>query len=421
MQMLPGLPARVVVVCTLLCGIATARADRRSVAVIDMSGEAVTENLARELYSVLFAHPELQPLLDASLAAALYGDFSDDDRGTVENRLKPRLGVAEQLLARFDFSAALQTALDGQAELLKLAPHAEAFRVFSQFAFVEAQALLGMPRQAAEAPRAFLLAHRLDPTFAPDPARYLPDIVQAFDAAKRWGGRGTVVIAGSGKLYIDGRDEGSAPAELTLDAGPHVIWLTGDERITAGREILVEANKKLTVEIADQPVDLLLKVRRARADLKNASDATSRAAAMTKLALLLGRDRPIQDAVLLTASNGKVVYQTWTLVRRPNVAPGFSALKEYKGATPDASPKPVDVLTALAPPRVKFVPEEHQFDKPVVDERRWYQRRSWQATIVVGAIATVVASYYIYKGMRDDDFTVVYDGAAQEPLLGVRW
>jgi hypothetical protein len=411
MQML----ARRALLCTLMFGGAIAHADRRSVAVIETTadtanpgGNPKTVNLARELNAVLLGHPELQPLVDQKLAAELYGEFQNDDVTVIENA-RNTLQTAEDFLSRYEFGAALEGTNRAQAALHGIVPTPGAMRLYAQIAFVKAQALLGSPSRALEAPAAFALSNRIDPSFIPDAARYLPDVVQAFDAAKRrWTGKAMVTIAGTGKLWVDGREVTGmplAPAELELDAGPHVIWLTGDDRVPIGKQILVDAGKKSRVEIPDVSVDIVLKVRRARADLRSAQDPTAKANAMKKLAELLSGDTPVRDAVLLSIANGKIIYQTWNAGTREK-APGFSALRELK------SEKPIDLLSPLSPPKPKAEEKVFTFDKPVVDSRRWYERRTWQATMAVGAIATIITGYYIYKGLTDDDFDVTGVGLA---------
>jgi len=409
MQMPSGLPARVAVVCTLVFGVAIAHAERRPVAVIDLSADPKTEQLAKDLNPVLLGHPDLQPIPDPSVAAELFGLFRDDDQDHIANALNSKQ-TAEGQLAQYSFETANESAGNGQGELREVVPSAAVILLYAKLAFIRGQAQLGMPRQASDAPSSFALAHRLDPSFVPDAARYLPDVVQAYEAAKkRWSGKGMLGVVGHGRLWIDGKDSGIAPADVELDAGPHVVWLTGPDRVTAAKQILVEATKKVKLEIADAPASKRLKVRRARAALRYAPDPAARAAAMRVLADLV----EVRDAVLLSSANNKVIVQTWNAGTRDQ-APGFSALRELQNE------KPIDLLTPLAPPVPKVdnpKPDEPK-PKPIVDNRRWIERPKWQVSIAVGVIAAIIGGYYIYKAATDD--SVTWDNDIS-PTTRIRW
>jgi len=408
MQMPSGLPARVAVVCTLVFGVAIAHAERRPVAVIDLSADPKTEQLAKDLNPVLLGHPDLQPIPDPSVAAELFGLFRDDDQDAIANANNSK-ETAEGQLGQYSFETANESAGNGLAELQKVVPSPAVIVLYAKLSLLRGQALLGMPRQASEAPISFALAHRFDPSFVPYAGRYLPDIIDAYEAAKkRWTGKGTLGVVGRGRLWIDGKDSGLAPADVEVDAGPHVVWLTGPDRVTSAKQILVEAGKVAKLEIDDVPASKRLKVRRARAALRYAPDPAARAAAMRVLADLV----EVRDAVLLSIANGKVIVQTWNAGTREQ-APGFSALRELKNE------KPIELLAPLAPPAPqvdKPKPDEPK-PKPIVDNRRWIERRSVQVSIAVGVVAAIIGGYYIYKAATDDDFLVDNDLAPAR----IRW
>lgn len=411
MQMPLGVPARVVILCILMFGVPIAHAERRPVAVIALSEDPTTTKLAADLFVVLLGHPELQPITDATIPPELYGPFRDDDFDRIAAAVTAKHS-AEAALVGYRFELAHQSAGEGQNELHRVNPTAAVLALYAQLSFVRGQALLGIPAQAAEAPIELARAHRLDPTFAPDPARYLPDVVQAFDAAKkRWTGKGTLSVVGHGRLWIDGRETGTAPADVEVDAGPHVVWLTGADRVTAGDHAIVVAGKKTTLEIKDLPASAALKVRRGRAALRYAPDPAARAGAMRTLAELVN----VRDAVLLTSVNGRVVVQTWNAGARKQ-APGFSPLRELKDE------QPIDLLTPLAPPKPKVVDTGPTEPPPrVVDERRWYQRRTWQATLAVGVLAAIVGSYYIYQAATDNGASLDPDPTNGDGTSVLRW
>jgi hypothetical protein len=403
MQMPSGLPARVAVVCSLLFGAAIAHAERRQVAVIDLSGDPVTANFAASFNPVLFGHPDLSPIQDASIPPRLYGEFSDTDVDNIDSASNSK-ETAESALAGYRFEIAQQSAANGQDALRRVVPRAVVVvPLYAQLTFLRAQALLGMPRQAADAAAAFALAHRLDPTFVPDAARYLPEVVQAYDAAKRrWSGKGKLEIAGHGRIWIDGKMTGAAPAEVELEAGPHVVWLTGAEWLTGGSHVMVEAGKKTKLEITLEEADLGTRVQRARAALRSAPDPTARAVAMRALAELV----KVGDAVLLSSANGKLIVQTWNSGSNDQ-KPGFTSLREVNKETP------LKLLEPLAKPKAApLPPKDDDGPKKIVDTRRWYEKRPYQASVAIGVVAVIIGSYYLYQAMTDDSSNL-------DPGLGV--
>jgi hypothetical protein len=413
MQMPSGLSARVVAVCTLILGVwfgRTAHAERRPVAVIDVSGEKITADLATELNQVLFSHPELEPIKDFKLAGELYGDFIDEDRSNIKNANAFK-DTAENALAGFSLQVAQQNAESGELSLQRVEPVNAVLVTYSQLAFIRGQALLGLPGNAAEATVQLALAHRLNPSFVPDAARYLPDVVQSFnDAKKKWTGTGTLVVGGHGRISVDGREMGNAPAEVEVEAGPHVVWLAGEDRLTSGSTVLVEAApKKTRLDIADAPADTRVKLRRARADLRFA-DAAARSVAMQQLFAILN----VRDAVLLQAANGKLIYQSVHADKLVDPSSyHFSSLAEVRVK------KPIELLAGLAPPKPKEAKPATEPIKPIV-EKPWYARRKVQATIAIGVVAAIIGGYYLYKATTDD--TVTFNN---NPTFGtmarVRW
>lgn len=384
------LAASAVVVCVLAWTAAIARAERRPVAVIDVSGDVTTQQVARQLTNELQNHPELRPIIDMTLTGALVGDFDNDDRRAIE-RAQAARDKAEDFLSRFEFATAGIHASSGHDDLHTVLPTARVVTLYAQLAFIRGQAQLG-ERKPDDAAAWFALVHRLDPAFAPDPARYLPEVVQAFNAAKPGlPGAGTINITASGRIWLDGREVGVAPGPIAAPAGVHVIWLTGDERLTRGARVTVAASTAATVDIAEAPASDQVRVGRARAALRVAwPDPTARAAAMKKLAELL----QVKDAVLLTMSNGKVIAQTWRDASADRL-PGFSALRELR---PD---KPNEVLAILAPPKPKAEPTPQIVIPPITEKPRWYERRVVQVGIGAGVVALVVGSVVLARSLSE--------------------
>jgi hypothetical protein len=385
------LAAGMAVLCTVLASQAIA-AERRPVAVIDLSNTDPGRAKAIELGQVLNNHAELKPIDDTSLSYELYADLRDADADRIaESRQKQQ--AAEGEFENRDFAAAANTALAGQARLQLLAPTPEVVKLYAELTFVLAEARLG-ERKPAEATALFVLVHQLNPELRPNAARTLPEVIDAFEAAKKAPPTiAKVSVGGSGTAIIDGKEVGTAPAWFDVSAGIHVVWLVGPDRDPRAQVVTVPAGQKVETTVMDAPTSQASKVRRARLALKLAPDPFARVTAMRNLAKLLG----VSDAVLLTSSNQRLIIQTW----RDNTL-GFSPLREIK-----ATDRPAELLEPLAPkpvikPKIKD-PDPHPI--PVVQKKWWQKKRYW--VIALGVVSVAVGSAVAYD--RWDRF-VPFDG-----------
>jgi hypothetical protein len=384
--MLPGMPARWLAVCALcaLTGLGRAHADkRREVAVVDLSEDPAVVQLAERLYDQLLRHWALQPLGNRELDAALTGAFRDDDRAGLDDATKAIAHASDQL-TEFKYEDAEATTRDAFGSLATVSPIA-AVAPAADLAFALGEACLGQ-RRPQDASLAFALVHRLDPMRSVDPARYLPGIINAYDAALAiHPAREPLEIRGSGRAWIDGVEVGSAPGTFDVDAGLHLVQLAGPDRLTQGA---LAHSGAAPIAIADAPANLALQVARARVALaKTGNDAVARAGMMRQLAALLF----VHDAVLIAkADNGGLVVQTWR-----DQAPGFSASRVH-GSEP-----PIDLLEPLSPPEppatepvIEPAPRVMVPLPPVQvdDTPPWYRRRWVQVAIVAGVAAVVTGA-----------------------------
>lgn len=350
------------------------RVIRRPVAVIDLTNDQVVRDVANKLLEQLAAHSELAPPA-ISDGAALVDKLAVDDDVRIAEAQKKRL-AAEQNLALRNFREAAIDAVEGQEILLHVTPRA-AVTLYADLALALGQSRLGEQKDA-EAREAFALTHRLDPRRQLDDLHYLPEVVQTFEAAQQERMPiGTLMVRGSGRVWIDGEEVGSAPGEFKVPIGRHVVWLTGLLRETSGREVKVTAARPGDATIMDGQLTRPQKVVRYRQALAQAQDAAARATAMKALAGFVN----VHDAVLLSSANGRVVWQTWR-----DRAPGFSAIRDL-GASGVG-----EILTTLAPPRVVEDPDPPAIAVRIEPER-WYQRSSIKVGIAVTIIAVVVGSY----------------------------
>ncbi len=374
--MSPELAGRTAIVCTLVLGVAIAHAERRRVAVIDLSSGA-NEDLAKKVGDELVNHAELQVIYDQSLIGVLIGKDADEDARDIALAQQKKQQIDDQL-AQFDRTNVVTWAADGQAALHRVVPTPRVLALYADLAFATGWAKLG-DKKPDEAAVAFELCYRLAPERVPDPNSTPPDVAAAFEAAVKVAkGRamGELFVVGSGIAWIDGKEMGK-PGGYQVPAGPHVVWITGPERETRGTQAIVSVGRTQTASVEEAPAQMRVKVLRARATLRDAPDSIARASAMKNIAKLLD----VHDVVMLRTTNGKVIAQTWR-----DEPPGFSALREYKGE------KPEELLWPLAPPPQKIAKEPPHV-LPVIPETPWYRQRKYQ--IPIGGVLAVVATFFI--------------------------
>ncbi|HEY5920341.1 MAG TPA: hypothetical protein VIV11_01665 [Kofleriaceae bacterium] len=390
--MAPGLVARMVAAFALAIA-GTAHADRRPVAVIDVSATDPAKLLAQDLTQALNNHADLKPLDNPGFTAALRGAFDDEDAPhlTRARRLK---GEAEDFLVQLDDANAARAARSGMEELASVQPTSEMLGLYADLVFAYGQAQVGL-RKPNDASLAFQLAHRLDPGRNPDPTRYEPNITNAFKAAVR---KPTIpaklVVTGEGRVWIDGVEQGPAGTSFDTVEGWHLVQLTGPERETRGDRVLVPST--LPTNIQPAPATAELKVKRARLVLARSRDTAERASAMKKLAGLLA----VGDAVLIAKDGDKLTVQTWR-----NREPGFSTLRVHR------EEKPIDLLTPLAPPSLKIKKDFDPDPPPIIPVDPPWHRKNWVRASIAGGIIVGVISAILYA--RRDQYLPPLNGDGQ--------
>lgn len=397
--MAPRLAARTVILCTLLFGAwlawsAPAEAARRPVAVVALSDDPQAEGFANRIGTALVHHDTLAPLEPGSMIGALVGEFLDENRDKIASADGTRVR-AEKALADFVFPVAISTAQVGHESLHTVVPSTHAVALYSDLALLLGIAKLGEGKPT-EAHQFFGLVHRLTPGRRLDPAVHLPSVVQAFQAALGGGGSGgggglsgKLLIKGSGRVWIDGKDQGVTTKPFDLPEGLHVVWLTGFERETVGKQVYVVAGQQTVLDLGDAPAPLRLKVQRARVALANAPDPAARMVAMRRLAELLS----VHDAVLITMPGGKLIVQTWHDKEEGALEAGFSAHRLAEGE------KLLDLLKPLAPPEpVVIVPPV----RPPPPPKPWYRRRGVQASLAAGVLGAIAGSVMLGRALGDE-------------------
>lgn len=347
---------------------------RRPVAVIDLTNDQAVRDVANKLLEQLASHTDLAPPA-VSDGAALVDRLLPDDELRIEDARK-KLASAIKDLDQRSFREAELAAVEGQESLLRVTPRA-AVSLYADLALALGQSRLG-EKKDAEAREAFALTYRLDRTRTLDERHYLPEVVQAFEAAKHVQAEvGTIEVRGAGRVWIDGEEVGSAPGQFTASLGRHVVWLTGMLRETAGKEVVVTQARPGDATILDGPLTRPQKVARYRIALLQAPDPAARAAAMKALAGFVN----VHDAVLLSQANGKILWQTWR-----DREPGFSEPREL------GRDHPAEILKQLVPPRQILDPEPRLLLLPPPPPE-WYQRRSVQLGIATAVVAAFIGGY----------------------------
>lgn len=392
--MAPGLPARVVIVCAVLATATIGRSHaqptteagvgtgRRPVAVIDLSGDEAAEVLANELYNILVNHVDLRPV-NPTFIRSLKGAFADEEAPAVEAARRAR-SEAEDFLVNFDHRSAELAAERGTQALHSVRPTPDVLGLYAELAFAAGQAALKL-RKPNDATLAFGLSYRLDPAKRPDPTRYPPEIIEAYQlAVTKQAIPAKLDVKGTGTVWIDGIDRGPAPGSFDVSEGMHLVQLSGPERETRGAQVNVP--NVPAIIIPDAPASAELKVERARVELARTKDAAARAGGVKRLAALLS----VGDAVLIEkGEGGKLMVQTWR-----DRAPGFSPLVEH-----EAGKSAAELLHPLAPPRKPVPPPEIIPDPPPIVETPVYRKRWFQGAVATGILA--VAATIIVVATQD--------------------
>lgn len=347
---------------------------RKPVAVIDLANDAAVREMANRLLEVLAAHPDLAPPAISDGAALVDRLPTDDEARLAEARKK--LASAVKNLRLRSFREAAIDAVEGQESLLRVTPRA-AISLYAELELALGQSRLGEQKDG-DARDAFTLSRRLDPSRTLDDLHYLPEVIQAFDAARPVDLQsGTIAVRGTGRVWIDGQEVGTAPGEFAAPIGRHVVWLTGPLRETSGKEVVVTMTRPGDATILDGPLTRPQKVVRFRLALSQALDPAARAAAMNELAAFIN----VHQAVLLSTVNGKIIAQTWR-----DSEPGFGEIRELH------RDRPGEVLDPLLPPPPAVEIEPH-YVVPAA-EPRWYARRSVQIGVAAGLVLAVVGGYF---------------------------
>ena len=360
---------------------------RRQVAVIDLSTDPAAEILANELYNALVNHLDLRPLTNPNFVRSLKGPLADEERPYLETARQAKR-QADDFLANLEWGSAENAAERAIEALHNVRPLPDVLGLYAELAFDAGLAALRQ-RNPNKASQMFGLSNRLDPGKRPDPARYQPEIVDAYQlAVTKIPVPAKLEVKGTGIVWIDGVDRGP-PGVFDVAHGLHLVQLSGPERETRGRQVAIPQTTVLEIEAA--PASEERKVERLRIELGQTQDAAARAGAVKRLAHLLG----VGDAVLIEKSEtGSLRVQTW------RDRDGFSKLVEH-GTEP-----PGDLLVPLAPPRKVEPPKPKEIDPlpPLVVEKPFYRKNWFYGSVALGVVAAGIVIFVAATSDRMVDF-----------------
>jgi len=373
-------------------GTPAAAADRRPVAVIDLSGSPEAQAFMRALGNVLVEHSGLRLINDQSLIGELTGALEDEDASVFWTADAAR-SRADDELTDYRFAAAAFDADAAQVALHRARPTTRVVELYADLAFLSGRARLGENRDV-EAAEAFALVHRLSPGRTVDPVRYPPSVVEAFGAARNPAPEtGMLVVRGTGEVSLDGRAAGSLTAPLRLATGLHVIWVMGPDRVTVGTRVKISARREHIVTIGGDLIDLRAKVRRARLALSMAPDPAARSVSMQRIARLVEAN----DAVLVSMANSRLIAQTWhdpQARESPRLSPGFSAHRLVEPG------RVRDVLHPLEVPLRPQLAKPVAIAEPLSAAPPWYKPPPLvSATAIVLTVA--IASFLLIRAVDD--------------------
>jgi hypothetical protein len=369
------------------------------VAVVNLAADAAAgRKAAEELDRALAADGEADPLPPGEVMRALEEPLPRDTGAAAARVLAEadeRLAAAREAQVRFDRDAAVAQLAAAERTLLALDPSAP---VIARLA--EASFLLGLVHMAAgeavPAIAAFRVTRRLAPTRpALDPARYPPDVIEAYAAAGQALAKTAAVELRApydgASVFVDGQRVGSSGTRAAVEPGAHFVWATMAGYQPAGARVELSPEQQLPVSLALQPLPPEARARALRAELLA---TTPTLAAYRAAAAEIGAIAGVR-AVILVASRGRglvaAVYDTGTAQLGTWVAlPAGSAARVLASL-------PGRALVGAGSGRGGRGPG----GGPGVDTRAWYDR-TWGRVAIGGTVVLTVTAGIVLFSVLDE-------------------
>ena len=377
-----------------------AHAAPRRIAVLNAAtdGDAGAQ-AAADLRRALLGEEELSPLAAGDLSRALEAALPIESEVDIALRqARAEVEVAHRAITQFEQSLARRAL--GRAESLLLSTEPDE-RVIQLLAEVSFQAGLVHLRDQNHglAVDAFRQVLRLMPERpALDPARYPPDVIQAFAAARRPRGEPTVLEVSATfdgvPVYLDGVRIGVTPLRRRIAPGPHYLLLAAPEFLTKGQKLDASPRDRISLVVELERLPLarraaemrrrLIAARGARRDTLRRAGREVALLAGVDAVLVIG-DGPGVPSVALYERNADRI----SLFRPVN----REVRKLFGLLLPAPPPGPIDLLP--------------------VDEREpapWYARPWGLATLGSGAVLTILGVIVLTSTTVEQDRDGVWVG-----------
>jgi hypothetical protein len=360
----------------------------RVVAVIDATGDADGAALAMRIGAAVSPADGLAPVADQPAARALFAPLLDEDAAVAADA-RAALDQADEALGAFNDTTALGAAAAGETRLLAAAPRPAIVELLSNLVFTEG--LARFPNDPDGARLAFAEVHRLTPDRVLDPARFVPEVIEAYESSGRGDpGTGMLDVQADGPgtdVWVDGVKAGAVPSQLALPAGIHFVSVTGEDAVTTGARVRVVRGQDAPLHVTVGRADLTTRIARMRRRLLEAPDDAARAAAIGQLARAVGTDA----AVVVVRDGDKLGTRVWR-----DAAPGLGPVVAF-------TDEPRQVLEPLVPPPPPPPDDGHLPPiklPPPPPSTPWWKKTWVREVAAIGAIV-VVGSVATYAATRD--------------------
>jgi hypothetical protein len=356
-----------------------AAAAPRRVAVLNAARDgAAGAEVARDLRDRMARESQLSPLETGDLSRALEAELpvgSAGERAAAQART--HLDAAGVALARFDHPQARRALARAEATLLAQPPEVPLIALLAEVSFETGLVHLREQNRGL-ALDSFRLVHRLVPEAPPlDPARHPPDVVKAFDAARKApGGSARLEVSSTfdgALLYLDGQRIGKTPLALEIAAGPHFLIATAPGFAGRGSRIDAAPGDRVAVDLDLARLSLAERALGARKQAVAARDRAGLRRAARSAAIVAGVEAVV---VIGEAEGGAMTASVYdrTGDRLSVARPVDRDVGKLLGlVVPAPAPGPADLLLDLGP------------TGPVA----WYQK-PWGVLSIGGAVVLTV-------------------------------
>jgi hypothetical protein len=369
-----------------------AAAAPRRVAVLNAARDgAAGAQVARDLRDRMAREPQLTPLPTGELSRALEGELpvgSAAERASA--RARAHLDAAGAAMARFDHPQARRALARAEATLLAQPPEVPLIALLAEVSFETGLVHLREQNRGL-AIDSFRLVHRLVPEAPPlDPARYPPDVVKAFDAARKPpGGSARLEVTSTFDgvaLYLDGQRIGATPLALEITAGPHFLVATKPGFAGRGTRIDAAPGDRVALDLELVPLSLPERALGARKRAVAARDRANLRHAARSAATVAGVDAVV---VIGEAEGGAMTASVYERAGdRLSVArPVDRDVGKLLGlVVPAPAPGPADLLLDLTP----------------TGPAAWYQK-PWGVLSIGGAVLLTVVGVVALTSLSEPE------------------